>query len=353
MKKIALYINTIAFGGAERVMCNLANQLSDNNYEVVLITSFQKEKEYVYSKNVRRISLNDRHIDGFFKRNIYLIRRLRRVLRDERPDILISFMAEPNYRAILASLGLKNKVIISIRNDPNKEYPGTLKRCLAKALFCVADGVVFQTDDAKKWFPEAVQKKSEIIFNQVDERFYNVTFSGVRHDVVTTGRLTEQKNHKMLIRAFASIADQVSDNLTIYGDGILREELEALISDLHMENRVFLPGVTMDVAQAIMSAKVFVLSSDFEGMPNALMEAMAMGIPCISTDCPCGGPKLLFGDCMSERLVPCGDVNHLSEQMERLLTCDVDGSTERLLAERFRPERVFRKWVDYIESVSG
>lgn len=353
MKKVALYINTMGIGGAERVMCNLANQLSENNYEVVLITSFAKEKEYVYSKNVRRVNLNNQHIDGFLKRNIFLTWKLRHVLKKECPDVLVSFMAEPNYRSVLASLGLNNKVIISVRNDPNREYHGIIRRCLAKTLFCCADGAVFQTEDAKKWFPKTIQKKSEIIFNQVNELFYNTRCSGVRRNVVSTGRLSEQKNHKMLIHAFASIADRVSDNLIIYGEGILRNELESLISELHMENRIFLPGVTTDVAKTIVSAKVFVLSSDYEGMPNSLMEAMALGIPCISTDCPCGGPKLLFGDRLADRLVPCGDVNVLSSQLEKMLRCDADGNVEKQLAERFRSEKVFCKWVSYIQSVLG
>ena len=351
MKKIALYINSLAFGGAERVMCNLANQFSENEYEVFLITSFQSKKEYSYAKSVRRIYLNDRKISGFLKRNVFLTWRLRQVLNTEHPDVLISFMAEPNYRAILASLGLKNKVIVSVRNDPDREYPGVLKRCLAKALFQAADGIVFQTEDAKKWFPKTIQKKSEIIFNQVDDRFYEARFSGARHDVVTTGRLTEQKNHKMLIRAFASITDRIPDNLIIYGEGNLRSELETLISERNMENRIFMPGSTADVAGAIASAKVFVLSSDFEGMPNSLMEAMAMGIPCISTDCPCGGPKLLFGDSLSDRLVPCGDEISLSRQLEALILQNADGNTERQLAEQFKPEKVFRKWVTYVEDI--
>lgn len=351
MKKIALYINTIAFGGAERVMCNLANALSDNNYEVVLITSFRRENEYVSGENVRRIVLHDRPIDGFLKRNLYLTLRLRQVMKEEKPDLLISFMAEPNYRAILASVGLHNKVIVSVRNDPSKEYPGIFKRCLAKALFSFANGIVFQTEDAQNWFPKTVQRKSEIIFNQVDNRFYDVHFSGERHDVVAAGRLTEQKNHKMLIRAFAAIADHVPDNLIIYGEGKLRNELECLISELHMEKRIFLPGVTTDVAKTISSAKLFVLSSDFEGMPNALMEAMAIGIPCISTDCPCGGPRLLFGKHMADRLVPCGDVDVLSRKMETMLLSGTNGGLERTLAEQFRPERVFSQWKCYIDKV--
>jgi len=351
MGKIALYINTLGFGGAERVLCNLANQLSQKGNEVILITSYASEKEYSCDDKVRRICLSDHRIDRFIKRNIYLIKQLRRVLKAESPDVLLSFMAEPNYRAILASFGLRIKRIVSVRNDPDKEYPGALNRIFAKFIYRFADGVIFQTNDAQKWFPKSIQKKSEVIFNQVDEAFYNIKPILPRHDVVTAGRLTAQKNHKMLIQAFASVADQFVDNLIIYGEGELRNELEALVTELHMGTRIFLPGITNNLAEAIVSAKLFILSSDYEGMPNALMEAMAMGIPCISTDCPCGGPKMLFGELLADHLCVCGDEKGLSRKIKEMLTQNADGKTEKMLSEQFSSKIVFEKWEKYIMNI--
>lgn len=347
--KVVFYINSLCFGGAERVVCNLATQLSESGYEVVLVTSFPTEKEYVCGSKVRRIYLGNQRICSLIKRNLFLIKKLRRVLKIECPDILISFMAEPNFRAIIASLGLKNKVMISVRNDPEKEYSGMLIRLLAKTLFRFADGIVFQTEDAKMWFPMSIQKKSEIIYNQVDDAFYRVKCNEERCNIVTVGRLTAQKNHKLLIRSFASISDRITDNLIIYGEGELRNELEALISALHLEDRVILPGVTKNVAEMLASAKLFVLSSDYEGMPNALMEAMAIGIPCIASNCPCGGPKMLFGDLLVDRLFACGDEKALSEKIENLIFSNTDGEDEKRLAEQFRPEVIISRWKEYIE----
>ncbi len=350
--KILFYINALGRGGAERVMCNLATTFSEHHHECIIATSFSVDKEYNVGNNVKRISLFSEKLScGFFRRNFRLISELRKCIKIEQPDVVVAFMAEPNFRAIISSFGLRNKVMVSVRNDPIKEYPNKFNRILAKTLFKFADGIVFQTEDAKKWFPKAIQKKSKIIFNQVDSVFYNTKFEGDRHDVVSVGRLETQKNQKMLIRAFAAIADNISDNLVIYGEGKLRCELEVLISELHMKERIFLLGRTDNVAEAIKSAKLFVLSSDYEGMPNSLMEAMAMGIPCISTDCPCGGPRMLFGELLADRLCVCGDEKGLSEKIEKMMAQNDDGENEKRLSEQFRPEIIFSKWEEYIKRI--
>lgn len=355
--KILFYINTIHPGGAERVMVNLAGQFAANGDNCILVTSYKDDVEYQLSTKVRRINLFEQAINGVLKRNYLLTAALRKQIKIESPDVVISFMAEPNFRALVASMGLRTRNIISVRNDPNREYGNPLFRVLAKTLFCIADGVVFQTRDAQAWFPKAIQKKSRIIFNQVDEKFYQTQFSGQRRNVVTTGRLAPQKNHAMLIRAFAGMAHQVEDNLVIYGEGALRDDLETLIAELGMEQRIFLPGSTKDVATAIAGAKLFVLSSDFEGMPNSLMEAMALGLPCISTDCPCGGPGMLIEHEKNGVLVPVDDQTALKEAMERVLLnpyyAEELCAAANKSAQSFCPARVFEQWRAYVGFIAA
>lgn len=354
--KLLFYINSIHHGGAQRVMLNLANQFASHGYEVILVTSFvDHEWEYRVPDGVKRVTLFEHEISNNLVRNAKLTLKLRKLIKSENVDVTIAFMAEPNFRAIVASIGLGNKVIISVRNDPKREYPVGLNRFLAKTLFRLADGVVFQTEDAQKWFSKTIQRKSKVIFNQVDEVFYQTHYDGERHDIVTTGRLVEQKNHKMLIRAFAMIADKVPDNLIIYGDGELRSELEDLIAKLHMQNRVFLPGSTKNVAETIKSAKLFVLSSDYEGMPNSLMEAMALGLPCISTDCPCGGPRMLIDDGVNGVLIETGSV---SRMYKALIEIDDNEILRNKLAKNakesascFAPDVVLGQWIEYIKCV--
>lgn len=354
--RILFYINAIHQGGAERVMVNLAKQFAEKGDEVCLVTSLHENWEYPVSEHVRRISFEEKGYvkEGFVKQNIQWIKKLRKVTREINPDVIISFMAEPNFRTILATWGLKCKTIISVRGEPIQEYPNKVYRMLAKSLYLFASGVVFQTEDAQKWFSGRIQKKSEIIYNQVDEKFYNCAINEERKDIVTCGRLVELKNQKMLIDAFARISDEVAADLYIYGEGHLRAALESQVKRLNLEKRVFLPGDITAVEKMLSKAALFVLPSDSEGMPNALMEAMAVGVPCISTDCPCGGPRMLFqGD--EEGLIPVGDVDALAEKLREFVLdknrCKEQGEKMKAYALEFTPERIFKKWDDYVNAV--
>lgn len=356
MKKILFYINTLGHGGAERVMVNLANALVKRNWSVVFVTSFPEKREYVCSCEVKRINLSDERIAGRIKRNLAYTKQLRKVIKQEKPDIVISFMSQPNFRALTATLGLKAKNLISIRNDPNISYPDKLSRFLSKRFYKLADGVVFQTEDAQKWFPESIQKKSRIIMNQVDDRFFNTVYDGERKNIVATGRLMPQKNHKLLIDAFSMISDKINDDLIIYGDGDLREELEAYIAEKNLVGRVKLPGITDDVIGAIKDARLYVLSSDYEGMPNALIEAMALGLPCVSTDCPCGGPRVLLDGLNDNYLVEVGNAKQLADAMCSVLTLsDIDYTAYRskisARAQMCRGDKVITEWESYINEI--
>lgn len=351
MGKILFYINAINGGGAERVMVNLAKYFSENEYETVLVTSFQDTWEYPLGAKVRRLTLENEELkQSRIKRNLSRIKKLRLICKQEKPDVLVSFMAEPNFRAMIATRGLPVKTLVSVRNDPNKEYVGKLGWFVGKVLLPMADGCVFQTGDAQKWFPHKLQSKSKIIYNAVKEDFYSVERKPIRGEIVTCGRLTEQKNHKLLINAFAKVQKAYPFAvLKIYGEGTLREELQDQIDALNLNEKVFLMGATNNVAKALETADMFVLSSDYEGMPNALMEAMAAGVPCISTDCPCGGPRELFAEELSDKLVQCGNADQLAEKICKALEAAENGMTEKKRAEIFKPDRVNQTWKNYID----
>lgn len=357
-KTLLFYINAIHDGGAERVLLQLAKRFAACGWRAVVVTSFVDSHEYPVPEGVERLSIEQTQLSqSRLRRNLSRIKALRRLLREYRPAVLISFMAEPNFRAVIASRFLPVKTIVSVRNDPEREYGGRLGRIIGKWLLPLADGCVFQTEQAKNWFPKRLQKRASVIMNQVDERFFQVTDVGEQGYVMTAGRLTAQKNQALLIRSFAAIAGDVEEELRIYGEGELRPELEALIADLGMEGRIKLMGASDDVPAALAGCKLFVLPSDFEGMPNALLEAMAAGRCCVSTACPCGGPAAVIENGVNGLLVPVGAVEALSAAMLALLK---DEKKRRALAaaagesaEAFRPETVFEHWRNYVEKLIG
>ena len=354
-KTLMFYINSLNRGGAQRVLVQLAGRFAAAGWHSVLVTSFVSEEEYPVPPGVERISIEQAQLrQSALGRNLSRIRALRKLLLAYRPAALISFMAEPNFRAVLAARGLPVKAIVSVRNDPNREYAGRVFGFVGKHILPRADGCVFQTRDAMAWFPQAFQKKSAVIMNQVSPAFFDRPPAKERRDIVAVGRLNAQKNHALLIRAYAALGP-VEDRLIIYGEGEKRAELEALVSALHLEGRVLLPGLSDDVPRDIKGAKLFVMPSDYEGMPNALLEAMALGLPCISTDCPCGGPGEILENGTNGLLVPVGDEKALTAAMQTLLENEENraalGQNARRTAERFRPEAVFRQWEDYIETV--
>lgn len=353
--KIMFYISTICNGGAARVMSNLANVLSERGHECTLITTFRAPEEYQLAEGVKRVSLYDQKPTGaWLSKNVTIIRMLRKQVKQKKPDLLLSFLAEPNFRAAMATIGTKTKTVLSVRNDPNWEYKGKLPTLLAKYLFRRVDGMVFQTADAQTWFPKCMQQKSRIIFNAVKEEFYNVELPNTKSGIVATGRLTMQKNHKMLIQAYAKIVDKVTDDLTIFGAGD-SSALHHLANEYGVADRVHLPGQVSDVKNAIKGAKLYVMSSDFEGMPNALMEAMAMGLPCISTDCPCGGPRSLFTEDMHKYLVPVGDADIMADRMFYLLTNEEEREKHSNMCKYaslvFSPKVINKQWEDYLLSI--
>ncbi len=357
MDTLLFYINAINGGGAERVILQLAHHFADEGFRSVLVTSFVDEgKEYEVPSNVIRLSIEQEEIkQSRLKRNISRIKALRRIIKREKPVAIISFMAEPNFRALIATKGLKTKRIISVRNDPNREYSGKLGKYVGKYLLPTADGCVFQTEDAKAWFPEKLQKKSRVILNDVKEEFFNIERTQTKN-VISVGRLSKQKNHALLVDAFAQIADKYPDQkLLLYGAGALEEKIRQQIEEYGLQGRVVLKGPTNDVAGVLGKAGVFVLSSDYEGMPNCLMEALAAGVPCVSTDCPCGGPRTLIKDGENGLLVPIKDKESLAMAIDRLLSdqeyAEKIGRTAKETATQFHPDRIFAQWKAYVEEV--
>ena len=294
-RHVAFYIGSLKKGGAERVFVNLARYFVSRGYRVTLVTQYEKENEYPLPTGADRI-LSDLAPEEEGNRIQNLLRRykkLRRIFKGLKADVVLSTIGKNNFMAILANLFLPTRVVVSVVAEPTEEYPDALMRFLAKTLFYLADGIVMQTRDAVRFFQPSLQKKCVILKNSVNPAFLRPRYEGKRRqDIVAVGRMDANKNQSMAIRAFSKIAGEFPESrLILYGDGPLRGQLQDLARELGLEGRVSLPGAVNDVADRIEKAWVFLLTSFTEGMPNTLLEAMSLGLACISTDCPLRRPE--------------------------------------------------------------
>lgn len=350
--RILFAIDTLGKGGAERVISNLANYFINEN-EVSIMTLRQVPIAYKLNSKINIINVEKENKNKIY-REINNIRKIKQIVKSYSPDIIVSFLPAITYRVMIANKFCKKKVIISVRNDPKIEYKNLLKKLLMKVLFSKADGFVFQTEEAKQYFSKNIQNKSIIIPNPINEDFIEKPFEGERKkEIVSVGRLEKQKNHELLIKAFSMLDKKFNDyKLIIYGEGNERDNLENLLKTHKLEDRVLLPGKVDDIKYQIYDTTLFVLSSDYEGMPNALMEAMALGLPVISTDCPCGGPKFLIKNNINGILVPINDEEKMKIAIENILSDKEFSNKLSINANKIsvdlNPKEINKKWGEFI-----
>ncbi len=364
-KKILFHINSMGKGGAERVVSILSRYFAEDGYEVVVVTLWRAEEEYALAENVKRVNLEDIWQDKQMGRLEKAVRRLldfRKILKQEAPGLVISFCNKANFRCSYAMAGMKTPLLTSVRNDPKVDYL-PFKRAM-KRMEEKASGCVFQTPDAKACFGEAFQKKARVIWNPIDEKYLTANEEyliekqlgeKLNRDIITIGRLSEQKNQLLLLKAFGRIREQFPEcQVKIYGEesetGIKAKLLE-YVRTQGMEEQVHFMGQCSSLEKEIRNAALFVLPSDYEGMPNALMEAMVLGLPVISTDCPCGGPAELIENEVSGILVPVGNEEELANAMLRVLQnpalAERLGENAKALAEKVSPRKIYEEWKDY------
>ena len=351
---IVLFIGSLSHGGAERVISFLANSFYSKGYNVIVLTTYRGKQEYPLKDGIPRVVISENtKLSGKFSKNISCIRYIRNLCKREKVSVLVSFLKNQNVKAVPACIGIDTKCIVSVRNDPNKEYKGIIGLIIGKLLLPMADGCIFQTEDAQRWFSRRLQKHSEIIFNPVSDEFFNIKRNNTRN-IVSVCRLTAQKNLELLINSFSDIADKYpNENLLIYGEGELKNRLEDLINSKRLGKRIFLMGLTDDVAKVLSTAKIFALSSDYEGMPNSLMEALAAGVPCVATDCPCGGPKMLIKNKYNGLLVGVNDRKGFAAALDKLLSNQefaekLGKNAADMALECYRSETVLNQWERYI-----
>ncbi|MBQ8426735.1 MAG: glycosyltransferase family 4 protein [Clostridia bacterium] len=328
MKHIVFAIGSLYGGGAERVVSVWASGLAEKGYKVSVLVYSRLENEYPIDSrvNVYPIANSQKECNDFsmFKR----LKRIRKALKILKPDAVISFLPIMQIYVALASIGLKIPRVETIRISPwtasglNGWYKNIWLWC-----FKSCDALILQSQDQKPFFNKKVQKKAVVIPNPINSLYVEnqkTEYCTNSHRVVAAGRLNEQKNYKMLIDAIKIVSKKHSDvKLNIYGEGPLENQLNAYIKEQGLENVVRLMGRTNELYRVYQQTDLYVMSSDYEGMPNALAEAMAVGLPCISTDCKTG-PRDLIDDGKNGYLVPCNDAVVLADKIIQVFSLSKD-----------------------------
>lgn len=364
MVKIVFLTSSLDAGGAERVAVTLTNAWVARGDSVTLIPTFSggghpfypvdKRIELIYLATV--VPGNGKTPAGYLKR----LRALRKLVIDSKPDVVISFLSNVNVAAILATAGLKIPLIICERTDPSVIPTSTLLSRTTKLLYRYADVLVVQTqavaEKAGNIFPGIQCIKA--IANPIHEDFLlpRMQRSGERKILLSLGRLIDDKQVHLIIEAFLNIQDQYKEwDLHIYGDGPAKVMLEKIVQEAGMAKRIFLNGNTTQVSSIMAGADAFVMASKYEGFPNALLEAMAIGLPCVSFDCP-SGPREISNNGEYALLVPPNDVIGLGAALAKLfgnaqLRQELGLKARQSIQQRYALSAVLAQWDDLFREV--
>lgn len=347
-----IIILTISMGndGAERVLSELSTEWVKLGNKVTVIQTHPNSYGVKYSllESIEIININ---VKSQFKLLRY-VREIKAVIKilNKRPNAtVISFIVSSIFISAVSSYFIKNKIVVSERNNPRECPNGKIQRMLRDWSFEKADVCVFQTKEALKMFPKRVQKKGVIIPNPINNELPNLYEGERRKVIVAACRLHPQKNLQMLINAFYMLHLEHPDyKLEIYGQGDERCKLIRQIKALDLEETVLLPGFSSDIHMKMRNAAIYVSSSDYEGISNSMLEALAMGVPTVVTDCPVGGARMVIENGINGLLVPVGDKIAFYKAMKRVIedkSFAMNLSKEAIkIREKYPMEKISVEW---------
>lgn len=352
------------YGGAPKVMAALANHWQSTGRAVVVVSlGSEQPGHYALHPSIKQHQLGvsgaSRGLPQALRRNCTAILRLRRVFRTEGVTLAFGFGPRPAVLATLATVGLRCAIVAAVRSDPSRSAMGRVWKWLRLAAYGRAAAVVVQTRAALGFFPTRVRRRCVIIPNAVTRPTLAAAGAAAdgRKRIVGVGRLSPEKGFDLLIEAFSRICPAFPDwDLVIWGDGSERERLQALARRLGVVGRVAMPGIAATADIALVRADLFVCPSRFEGFPNALLEAMAAGLPVVSFDCP-SGPAEIIRSGLDGRLVPAENVEALASAMQELMA-DASlrgklGTRAREVSDRFAVDAVMAQWDALLHKVES
>ena len=308
-------IRSLTGGGAERVVSVLASNMAEDGYDVHIIAYVKSDHDYPVSKKVKLHYMPSGRKGLWGK--IARIGDMKNIIDRIAPNVIIPFVGTVLFVSYFASRSNNIPLIRTIRNSPWIEEKRGVSRIMRKRLNRKAVAIMVQNEEQISYFPAELKKKIFVVPNPIDDIFLftqKKKYSSVLKDFITVGRLEDQKNHELLIRAFAEINKRYSGvRLRIFGIGTEHDKIQDLIRALNLEESCLLMGRNDSIESSLKESDAFIMTSRYEGMPNALMEAMAIGLPCISSDCKTG-PKTLINNRENGLLFSEGSYNDLVEK---------------------------------------
>ena len=350
-KQILIFVEHMTDGGAERVLSELITQWNKKHTQLIVVETAPEKFQNCYNlpEEVDVIKLNNSKIQLLQYGNIFV--SMIRIMHQYPSASVLAFTESMIIKLALTLPLVRNRIVLSLRNDPLLTPNPKLYRRIRDWAFLKADACVFQTPDAMNYYPQQVKEKSVIIPNPINPDIPEA-YTGTREKkIVAVGRLSSQKNFKMLIQAFAMLHEDYPDYpLIIFGRGEAEAELKRLAADLQVSDFVLFPGFSDNIYQDIQKSALYVSSSDYEGISNSMLEALALGIPSVVTDCPAGGARLAITDHENGILVPVGDTKSLYMAMKYML--DHPEEAERMgrnaakIRERWPIDTIANLWLE-------
>ena len=371
-RRYTLVIHALNSGGAERVLVSLANHWAEAGVQVTVLTLAPLASDhYRLRAEVQRVGLDlqqtSRSPLQAVGNNLRRIRRLRRAIRESRPELVLSFTDRMNVLTLLASRWQPWPVMIAERNDPRYQLMGRVWEFLRRASYPRCAAAVVQTRPVAAHLRTWIRNRPVFVISNAafppqpsrvisgNKRAAVQGTGGEPPSLAAMGRLDHQKGFDLLIQAFARIASRhTAWRLRIAGQGAERAALEALARRFQLDSRVEFCGWQDDPTPFLKEAQLFVLSSRWEGFPNALLEAMSCGLPAVSFDCP-SGPAEIIRHQLDGLLVPPENVEELAAAMDRLMS-DPElrrelGSRASEVVTRFRAPAIYSAWDQAVASV--
>jgi glycosyltransferase involved in cell wall biosynthesis len=363
--RILLLTSSMSAGGAERVASTLVNAWSTRGDRVALMPTFSGGGESFYPVSSDALVVSLARLAGSTSRSmvsrLVRLRAMRRFILEWKPDVVVSFLANVNIAAVLASVRLPIPVVVCERSNPFARPAPLLLRAGSRVTYPFADALVVQTADLAKRYETSRWPwgRVRVIPNPAPADLLDLRHTGRtdgRHLLLAMGRLSPEKQFDRLLRVFAGLPGRhPSWVLRIVGDGPLRPALEQQVEALGLRDRVELPGWTRHPEHDLAAADAYVLTSRYEGFPNGLLEAMTAGVPCVTFDCP-SGPREMTRDGAVALLIPPDD-GSLDQALSTLMSDEelrssVGQRARASVIERYSLAHVLELWDDLFAEVA-